>query len=868
MFFHDNSSKSNKWTQVCVLINLVHAAYPHWIKVNCYSPQFHTVVCQNHRVGQQERGKWKPLASAVCHKNSLLFMYSCVKVLLRTENVMNKYTKEIKSYIQKIFHNDKHFLKTGEIDLQNLTIIHQPATNLTSRIDSMLNLFKCNSTVFISSVSVSDGEVDCGFGNVDDEFYCSTGCLNMTTNSCSHQQSATTCKENFFLSRSGQCRSYYNVTALKENQKHTREFHANKNQMQEDSVMFSCSDDGDEFYFFYQSCLFGTSENETLLFCSNGIHLQNCEFFQCVGQFKCPKSYCIGFSSVCDNKWDCLHGIDETNCETFNCSTLFKCKNSRKCIHLLDVCDGVYHCALKDDEIMCDLIKCHTEGCACLNYAITCHQAQGIKTYFERYKVLPFVYVFMTNSINKFPSIYFAKFKGSVSLELPHNQIKTICCSEHFGPRWPVVSLNVGHNDISMLSKNCLGSANILGILILHENTISVLQSFAFAGLESLQILDLSLNFLSSLEPSAFQDLTQIRLVNLFQEQQFDFVHKTAFTNDVQLVVVKDYHVCCVSRGPCTARKCFPDFCHNFFFNNLFVALTWYISIGILLSNIFDCLSTTTFARKDDFQKHRKSGYLYITVSLNTNGFFLSSIFLAMLLTDQIFGTHYIGSSLARNGKIFCSLVGPLMLFWFLVSVSVICWLFLCRYKIIANPIETQFKHAGYVKKLLCGTYLLLISVVVVILLLYENVVGFHLLAMPLCSIMSQANSNNVSFVITVALTLFLLLSSVSVVMISILALCSLFHASPDLGANNRMIMNKKKTKRQATLRIICLVFSCVPCYVTSVCLLSMLLLQEKSGIQLLLWFNLFLMPHPLLMNPIALNVGYFSAHKFRSSHP
>ena len=58
-------------------------------------------------------------------------------------------------------------------------------------------------------------------------------------------------------------------------------------------------------------CKYTLNEQNHLVPCRNGNHLQNCREFQCNSMFKCINSYCIHYSYVNDAKWDCPNGEDE-----------------------------------------------------------------------------------------------------------------------------------------------------------------------------------------------------------------------------------------------------------------------------------------------------------------------------------------------------------------------------------------------------------------------------------------------------------------------------------------------------------------------------------------------------------------------------
>ena len=121
-----------------------------------------------------------------------------------------------------------------------------------------------------------------------------------------------------------------------------------------------------------QKCIYNiTRDTQTLMYCRNGQHLQNCENAQCKHMFKCTNSYCIPYRYLCDGKWDSWNGEDEFNCKDYLCVKMFKCKISSTCILTNNVCNGITDSPLGNDEIICIENNCIDE-CTCLNYAISC----------------------------------------------------------------------------------------------------------------------------------------------------------------------------------------------------------------------------------------------------------------------------------------------------------------------------------------------------------------------------------------------------------------------------------------------------------------------------------------------------------------
>ena len=125
-------------------------------------------------------------------------------------------------------------------------------------------------------------------------------------------------------------------------------------------------------------CSYRLNEDNNIIPCRTGGHLENCAKFECNMKFKCPDSYCVPWSYVCDGKWDCAFGEDEvinTVCGgEVICEKMFKCRNQQhRCISIGNVCNNEVDCPYYDGESFCELklIQC-PESCSCLIFAITC----------------------------------------------------------------------------------------------------------------------------------------------------------------------------------------------------------------------------------------------------------------------------------------------------------------------------------------------------------------------------------------------------------------------------------------------------------------------------------------------------------------
>ena len=87
-------------------------------------------------------------------------------------------------------------------------------------------------------------------------------------------------------------------------------------------------------------CLYDHTQDGRLKYCRNGLHLLECEHFQCSGSFKCKHSYCVPTYKVCNGVQDCPYGDDEVMCPVLACVNMLQC--GQRCVHPSEICDGSY----------------------------------------------------------------------------------------------------------------------------------------------------------------------------------------------------------------------------------------------------------------------------------------------------------------------------------------------------------------------------------------------------------------------------------------------------------------------------------------------------------------------------------------------
>ena len=235
----------------------------------------------------------------------------------------------------------------------------------------------------------------------------------------------------------------------------------------------SCMEGHTKCFNFTDICIYKLNENNHMIPCRNGGHLENCRKFDCNMMFKCPDSYCVTWTYVCDGKWDCHFGEDEVfNGVCFGervCKDMFKCRNEHnKSISISNVCDGQLDCLYHDDEMFCELksLQCPF-SCHCLIYAITCINLSNstLQLYYSGSYLS--VSIFQSN-IN---SLYLLEYKleNVEFLQLSGNNLISVC---PVGFLQNLILTYVSHNYIMHIKQNCFSALKLLRHISLNNNQI------------------------------------------------------------------------------------------------------------------------------------------------------------------------------------------------------------------------------------------------------------------------------------------------------------------------------------------------------------------------------------------------------------
>ena len=232
-----------------------------------------------------------------------------------------------------------------------------------------------------------------------------------------------------------------------------------------------------------QMCLYDHTQDGRLKYCGNGLHLLECEHFQCSGSFKCQHSYCVPTYKVCNGVQDCPYGDDEVMCPVLACSNMLQC--GQTCVHPSEICDGTMQCEYGADELACDTPDCPTT-CQCSGYAMKCYTFITLDASFKR----------LTMFILRHPKLVLVKqiFQHVTSLlilDISYCSVTSISSEGPFFYLHDLARLDLSHNALLSLVKGSLDS------------------------LTNLMELDISWNPLRSFEPQVLAHMGKLRVLSL-----------------------------------------------------------------------------------------------------------------------------------------------------------------------------------------------------------------------------------------------------------------------------------------------------------------------------------------------------------------
>ena len=259
----------------------------------------------------------------------------------------------------------------------------------------------------------------------------------------------------------------------------------------------------------YALCVYDLDKHGNVRYCRNGAHLAQCTYLGCPYKFKCPGSYCIPITRLCNNVNDCPFGDDEHMCDYSRpliCPGMFYCRGG-SCVYQLQVCDGEKDCPHGDDENNCDrqippaicqakgkLLRCTVSG-----------QYPEINLY--KYRALT-----ITGRVQTLDNLY--NTTGLVLLNISgtgFNQLKPF----QFKDYSMLHTLDMSFNSIQTLHERTFATLHRLLKIGLLGNKLSKISPMTFQGLTALRYVDLSNMRISEVNWESFNEMTSLVSVDL-----------------------------------------------------------------------------------------------------------------------------------------------------------------------------------------------------------------------------------------------------------------------------------------------------------------------------------------------------------------
>ena len=540
---------------------LSNLANPNWLSIDCDRKLLNQVLCRINIENKSLSDKWEIGVNRTClgfqiwnNSSCWLFVWSNkstdVTTRCREYQMINLKIEDIRSLFHVLLASSVPLSPVLSLDKIDKTIIHQFSFDRPSHkyklktkiinteiyegyqicksdplnVEIGISLFKCKDGLFISSIFLCNGIIDCCNGDTSDEQFCQCN-YSVANRNCKEVivgKNNIMCSELYYMAN-GACYQYTNLKSENLNhqtienyiENHTCNDGAIINRDQLDDLYGDCHLGDDEpilksllnhhmvtpcansnqipclnghpkCYNISEICSYKLNKNGHLIPCRNGAHLDNCKGFNCNSNFKCPNYYCIPYEYVCDGSWDCPTGSDENFCRDLHrCFQMFKCKATLSmCIHLGNICDGFKNCPLGDDEFLCEIknILCPF-NCQCLSLVISCRQG-NLPT---SQMILPFIYVSLKNTkvisiehlMRRSPFIHYLKLRFNNIL------IQHICiCYKCNG----LLLLDVANNLVEMIKMQCFQSFSPLKSLILNDNVIRYIEDQSFSNLKKLKV--------------------------------------------------------------------------------------------------------------------------------------------------------------------------------------------------------------------------------------------------------------------------------------------------------------------------------------------------------------------------------------------
>ena len=419
-----------------------------------------------------------------------------------------------------------------------------------------------------------------------------------------------------------------------------------------------------------ETCVYRLNNQNHLIPCRTGEHIQQCAQFDCNLMFKCQGYYCTPLSYVCDGKWDCPHGYHElfSVCGTSRlCKHMYRCRNSQICVHIEDTCNGFLDCPENDDEHLCELVatKCPIK-CLCHILIVQCVNVTLIGG--DITQILPHILVKLSHT-GLFSLWFVGYFAHASYLYFSHNFINNFCDSFSYNDN--IKFIDGGYNIISKLHKHCIYTMLLLETLYLDNNLIDRIHNKALVNLPNLKVFTLGNNFLRSIQSDMFLHLSKL-LIFSFINNPLSLKHGTFKNARIVHVISNNYHVCCIVPLTISCNATQP----------------WYISCSTLLPTfsirllLFIVVCLILFLNCVSLILHLKTNicaFHLIIISINSTDMLYGLYLMMLLIVDAIFQDSFIADESKWRESITCSVMFTLSLMFSIQSPLTISLMTLSR---------------------------------------------------------------------------------------------------------------------------------------------------------------------------------------------
>ncbi len=566
--------------------------------------------------------------------------------------------------------------------------------------------------------------------------------------------------------------------------------------------------------------------------CRNGGHLQSCSAFNCVHNFKCDFAYCLPWKYVCDGLWNCPGGEDEKFARICGnksvCIGMFKCRNApHKCLHIGNVCDGNVDCPIGDDENLCQ--QC-PHNCKCLALAALCND-QDMHLTENTYR-----HLFLSVTVNIVPfAKFFTHFEDLLILKASTNNISDVCLL--ILPK-KLVHLEVIHNDFPNIKGQCFKALYNLRIIALKTNRIQSTEARSFSDLQQLKNIDLSDNQISQIPNVLTTACPVLKLISVAKNTFRDF---SGFQYlGIEIVVADDFTICCVvpSNTTCTASKLWFMSCGDIMPQKAMKVWWGIVSFYIVISSGV-CLVAHVYTQRTG------KAFSATVVCVNICDLLCAIYLLTIWSIDLKYQGTFPKHEKVWRSSFGCFAASCLFLWFSELTQTVQLFMALSRLMVVVQPVDSQFKRAGFVCK--CLAVIIICTFVIGIILTVLTVALDKALPTALCLLSVDPTDSSVLTKIVVWLI------SIAQSLLVVATMSTHIGLVYNLLESQKKIQSSKTKESNTTIyvQLVSMTISNVLCCFTANSVFLSAMFLETFSTEMIIWTNASFVPLNSIILPI-----------------